>query len=117
LARVQVQPLRREPGGREKRLLQIFQRSKPLGDAWFYATRTPELLLAEAKKQSQKRNYHWPEPAYIQAFLLSALGQTDEGLQKLNAYFNQDHEISVELQEKLRKKLIGCKNIMITGDI
>ena len=98
--------------GVERRLFQVFQRSKPLGDAWFSAARGPEPLLAEAVRQSRIKNYHWPAPAYIEAFLLSALGRTDEGAEELEAWLSGEPQVSPDLREKLRKKLRECANIM-----
>jgi len=89
---------------------------KLLGDAWFCATQNPELLLAEAMKQSQTKNYHWPAPAYVAAFLLSALGRPEEGLQRLGIWFDREPQISDELKEKLRKQLGKCANV-ITDDL
>lgn len=97
----------------EERLSQVFQRSKLLGDAWFCATQSPELLLAEAMKQSQTKNYHWPAPAYVAAFLLSALGRPEEGLQRLGIWFDREPQISDELKAKLRKQLGKCANVIM----
>ena len=78
----------------EQRLIQVFQRSKSLGDTWF-------------------RVSHSPTPTYIKAFLLSALDQTDEGMQELDAAFTKEYRISEELQKKLCKKLQECRNVLV----
>ena len=103
------------PADVERRLIQVFQRSKALGDAWFQASRGPESLLAEAVRQSREKNYHWPVPAYIEAFLLSALGRPEEGLEALNPrFFAREPQIPEELREKLRGKLKGCADMMVS---
>lgn len=95
-------------------MLRTFQESKPRWEAWFRASQGPENLLAEATRQSQGKDCHWPSARYIQAFLLSAVGRPEEGLQELNAWFEQDYlELSSELKEKLRKKLGECANIIM----
>lgn len=99
----------------ERKLRQVYERSKPLGDAWFRSTQGAERILTEAIRQSQEKNCHWPNPVYIQAFLLSALGQPEAGLQTLNAWLVQEPKVTVELQEKLHQKLIQCSYVMITG--
>jgi len=98
----------------ERKLHQVYERSKPLGDAWFRSTQGAEELLAEAVRQSQERNGHWPEPVYMQAFLLSALGQPEAGARALNTWLEQEPRVTVELQEKLRQKLTQCSHAMIT---
>ena len=96
----------------EQRLFQVFQRSNPLGSAWFCAVQGPESLLAEAIRQSWIKYYHWPAPAYIKAFLLSALGQADKGAEELDAWLSEERQIPPELRKKLLKKLGECANIM-----
>ena len=95
----------------ERRLLRVFERSKPLGDAWFSASQGAERVLAMAGEQSRQTLNHWPAPEYIRAFLLSASGREEEGLRALNDWFAQDHQIADELQKKLRGKLRECGNL------
>lgn len=97
----------------EQRLIQVFQRSKSLGDTWFRVSQGSDSLLAEAVRQSRQNNCHSPTPTYIKAFLLSALGQTDEGMQELDAAFAKEYRISEELQKKLCKKLQECRNVLV----
>lgn len=101
----------------EQRLFQVFQRSKPLGDNWFRATQGPEALLAEAFRQGRVKTCHWPDPAYIGAFLLSALGRPEEGAAALDAWFSGEHQIPAELREKLREKLRGCKDLLVRNEV
>lgn len=100
-----------------QRLFHVFQRSQPLGDAWFRTTQGPEELLEEAGRQSQMKNYHWPTPAYIKAFLLSALGQADKGTEELDAWFSAERQISPDLREKLSKKLRDCEDLLIGNEV
>ena len=97
----------------EQRLIQVFQRSKSLGDTWFRVSQGSDSLLAEAVRQSRQNNCHSPTPTYIKAFLLSALDQTDEGMQELDAAFTKEYRISEELQKKLCKKLQECRNVLV----
>ncbi len=94
-------------------MLHVFQKSKPRWEAWYRTTHGPENLLSEATRQGREMDCHWPSARYIRALLLSAMGKPDEGMQALNAWFEQDFvEIPAELQEKLRKKLKECANVM-----
>ena len=95
----------------ERLLLQVFERSKPLGDAWFSASQGAERCLAMAGEQSRQTLNHWPAPEYIRAFLLSASGREEEGLRALNDWFAQDPQIADALREKLRGKLKECGNL------
>lgn len=96
----------------EDRLLQVFERSKPLGDVWFRSSQGPRALLAEAERQSGLTLHHWPAPEYIRAFLLSALGREEEALQALDAWLDREPQIADGLREKLRNKLQECAGLL-----
>lgn len=96
----------------EQRLVRVFARSEPLGEAWFRASRGPERCLEKAAEQGEQRLGHWPAPAYIRAFLLSAMDREEEGLRALDAWFDREPQIAGDLREKLEKKLRGCRGLL-----
>lgn len=107
----------RDPETVEQRLMEAFQEARKIFELWFDRCGSLSGALAEARRQVEEpytRN-NWPDPKYVQAFLLAANGRGLEGEKVLEAFFDdwemRGDKFPPQTRDKITRKLKECSDL------